>query len=264
MEVEGQSVLAAGGPKNRGREAEEMTTVSHCCSVAQWRDAAQQSCGGPKPSNCQMRAIAFVEVRQSGRRDGAEGLSACSSSRRDQISDVGRRTIGGESKGLGFMLPVSCSLNEASSSNFEEAVDAAAGDVISRGGVQLVSGSDSNLGSSGVYGAEAEREDGVGGGSDNGNGRFGGGGGGGGEGAGDGGEDRSPDEEFGPVLNAEQVQQEVQGRGVTLPSDMLEAAKTVGIRQLLLSRYIELQVGCLSLPVCVLSSFSCRSVALDR
>ncbi|KAF3968167.1 hypothetical protein ACB098_09G102400 [Castanea mollissima] len=75
-----------------------------------------------------------------------------------------------------------------------------------------------------------------------GNGRFssGGGGGGGGDGGDDNGDDKEEDE-FGPILKFEEVMKETEARGVSLPSDMLEAAKSVGIRKLLLLRYLDLQ-----------------------
>lgn len=84
--------------------------------------------------------------------------------------------------------------------------------------------------------------------SGNGNGSFGGGGGGGGgEGGGGGGRgdegNSDEDREFGVLLNWEQVSRELESRGVALPSDMMEAAKTTGIRKLLLERYLELQAG---------------------
>ena len=72
-----------------------------------------------------------------------------------------------------------------------------------------------------------------------GNGSFSSGGGGGG--GGDGGDDKEEDE-FGPILKFEEVMKETEARGVSLPSDMLEAAKSVGIRKLLLLRYLDLQV----------------------
>ncbi|CAN7008719.1 unnamed protein product [Brassica oleracea var. botrytis] len=77
----------------------------------------------------------------------------------------------------------------------------------------------------------------VSGGGDNGG--FNNGGGGGGEGD-DGGEDYE-EKEFGPLLKFEEVMRETEARGATLPSDMLEAAKTFGIRKLLLLRYLDLQ-----------------------
>jgi len=89
------------------------------------------------------------------------------------------------------------------------------------------------------------------GGNDNGNFREGEGGKGGGrDNAGDqggkGGNDG--DDEFGPILNAEEVFEKAEARSVVLPSDMAEAAKAVGLRQLLLSRYLDLQVcSCVSI-----------------
>lgn len=85
-------------------------------------------------------------------------------------------------------------------------------------------------------------------GGGNGNGKAGGGGGGGGQGGGgsggggEGGED-GEEKEFGVLLNAEEVARELEKAGVVLPADMAEAANRLGIRKLLLSRYIELQVG---------------------
>lgn len=82
----------------------------------------------------------------------------------------------------------------------------------------------------------------IGGGGDDGD-NFGGGRGGD---DGDGGEGEEGDEEFGPLLNFEAVMKEVEARGVTLPSDMEEAARITGIREMFLLRYLELQVGFLS------------------
>jgi len=65
---------------------------------------------------------------------------------------------------------------------------------------------------------------------------------GGGNGDG-GGEGEDGDDEFGPLLNFEAVMKEVEARGVKLPSDMEEAARVTGIRQMFLLRYLELQVG---------------------
>lgn len=74
------------------------------------------------------------------------------------------------------------------------------------------------------------------------NGRGGdGGGGGGGGGGNDDGED-GDEEEFGPILKFEEVMKETEARGASLPLDMLEAAKNVGIRKVLLLRYLDLQV----------------------
>ncbi len=77
----------------------------------------------------------------------------------------------------------------------------------------------------------------------NGNGRFssGGRGGGGGDGGDDNGDEKEEDE-LGPILKFEEVMKETEARGVSLPSDMLEAAKSVGIRKVLLLRYLDLQV----------------------
>lgn len=80
--------------------------------------------------------------------------------------------------------------------------------------------------------------DGGGGGGEGGGDSFGNGGGGGGGGDGDEEEER----EFGPILKFEEVMKETEARGVELPLDMMEAAKTTGIRQLLLERYLDLQV----------------------
>ncbi|XP_021899121.1 protein RETICULATA-RELATED 1, chloroplastic [Carica papaya] len=70
-------------------------------------------------------------------------------------------------------------------------------------------------------------------------------GGGDGEGGGGGGDDSGGEEEeereFGPILNFEEVMREAESRGVKLPSDMLEAAKTTGIRKLFLLRYLDLE-----------------------
>ncbi|CAI8592926.1 unnamed protein product [Vicia faba] len=77
----------------------------------------------------------------------------------------------------------------------------------------------------------------IGGGGDDGD-DFGGGRGGD---DGDHGEAEDGDEEFGPLLNFEAVMKEVEARGVTLPSDMEEAARITGIRQMFLLRYLELQ-----------------------
>lgn len=80
---------------------------------------------------------------------------------------------------------------------------------------------------------------GGGGNDDGGNGKFlgGGGGGGGGNEGGD-----PEEEEFGPIMKFEEVLRETEARGATLPLDMLEAAKSVGIRKVLLLRYLDLQV----------------------
>ncbi|CAL5420192.1 unnamed protein product [Camellia sinensis] len=77
-----------------------------------------------------------------------------------------------------------------------------------------------------------------GGGDDNGNGKFFGGGGGGGDNEGD---DDKEEDEFGPIMKFEEVIKEAEARGVSLPVDMLEAAKSVGIQRVLLIRYLDLQ-----------------------
>lgn len=76
-------------------------------------------------------------------------------------------------------------------------------------------------------------------GGDGGNGKFSGGRGGGG-GSDNGGNDEE-EKDFGPLLKFEEVVRETESRGASLPSDMLEAAKSVGIRKVLLLRYLELQ-----------------------
>lgn len=75
-----------------------------------------------------------------------------------------------------------------------------------------------------------------GGGGEGGGDSFGNGGGGGGGG------EEEEEREFGPILKFEEVMKETEARGVELPLDMMEAAKTTGIRQLLLERYLDLQV----------------------
>ncbi|KAH9700038.1 protein RETICULATA-RELATED 1 [Citrus sinensis] len=62
-------------------------------------------------------------------------------------------------------------------------------------------------------------------------------GGGGGDGEGNDGEEK----EFGPILKFEEVMKEIELKGVGLPDDMMEAAKTVGIRKMFLLRYLDLQ-----------------------
>ncbi|KAJ0020269.1 hypothetical protein Pint_32001 [Pistacia integerrima] len=64
-----------------------------------------------------------------------------------------------------------------------------------------------------------------------------GGGGGGGEGE----DNDKEEEEFGPILKFEEVMKETEAKGVSLPSDMLDAAKTTGIRKMFLLRYLDLQ-----------------------
>ncbi|KAF9591301.1 hypothetical protein IFM89_003613 [Coptis chinensis] len=74
------------------------------------------------------------------------------------------------------------------------------------------------------------------------NGKFPPGGGGGGNNDDDEEEGESKEEEeFGPVMKYEDVMKETRARGATLPDDMLEAAKSVGIRKVILERYLDLQ-----------------------
>lgn len=64
----------------------------------------------------------------------------------------------------------------------------------------------------------------------------------GGGGSGGGGEEGDGDEEeFGLIMKYEDVVKEVENRGASLPPDMLEAAKTTGLRELILARYLDLQ-----------------------
>jgi hypothetical protein len=65
-------------------------------------------------------------------------------------------------------------------------------------------------------------------------------GGGGGDGGGN--EEDAEGEEFGPLLRFDEVLKETEARGVDLPLDMLEAAKTTGLRKEFLLRYLALQV----------------------
>ncbi|KAK0605796.1 hypothetical protein LWI29_030805 [Acer saccharum] len=84
------------------------------------------------------------------------------------------------------------------------------------------------------------KTDGGDGGDDGGSGdSFGSGGGGGGGDGGEGGDQE--EDEFGPIMKFEEVMKETEARGVTLPSDMVEAAKTTGIRKMFLLRYLDLQ-----------------------
>lgn len=73
-------------------------------------------------------------------------------------------------------------------------------------------------------------------GSGDGKGRFPPGGGGGGG-------DDDDEKEFGPIMKFEEVIREAEKMRVTLPSDIVEAAKTTGIRELLLTRYLDLQLS---------------------
>ncbi|XP_058212891.1 protein RETICULATA, chloroplastic-like [Rhododendron vialii] len=71
------------------------------------------------------------------------------------------------------------------------------------------------------------------------------GGGGGGDDNSEGGDDEEEedDDEFGPIMKFEDVMKETEARGASLPLDMLEAAKSGGLRELLLLRYLELQAS---------------------
>ncbi|XP_020588148.1 protein RETICULATA-RELATED 1, chloroplastic-like [Phalaenopsis equestris] len=66
-------------------------------------------------------------------------------------------------------------------------------------------------------------------------------------GSGGGGEEddykKEVEEEFGPVLKFEEVIRETDARVASLPSDMLDAAKSIGIRKLLLLRYLDMQAS---------------------
>ncbi|XP_009337392.2 protein RETICULATA-RELATED 1, chloroplastic [Pyrus x bretschneideri] len=83
--------------------------------------------------------------------------------------------------------------------------------------------------------------DGFGGGNDGGDGGDSFGGGGRGEGDGGGKEEGGEGEEFGPLLKFDEVMKESEARGVKLPLDMVEAAKTTGLREVFLLRYLDLQ-----------------------
>ncbi|XP_047307833.1 protein RETICULATA-RELATED 1, chloroplastic-like [Impatiens glandulifera] len=75
---------------------------------------------------------------------------------------------------------------------------------------------------------------------DGGNGWYSSGGDGGG-GDGGGGDGDADENEFGPLATFQEVMMETEKRGATLPADMLEAAKTIGLRRLVLTRYLDLQ-----------------------
>ncbi|KAM0948332.1 hypothetical protein DsansV1_C07g0077201 [Dioscorea sansibarensis] len=91
---------------------------------------------------------------------------------------------------------------------------------------------------------------GNGGAESGGNGKFPPGGGGGG---GNHNEDDKEEDEFGPVLKLDEIIRETESRGVELPSDMLEAAKTVGIQKVLLERYLDLQAAAWPLGIAMKS-----------
>ncbi|GFQ08060.1 hypothetical protein PHJA_002950000 [Phtheirospermum japonicum] len=87
---------------------------------------------------------------------------------------------------------------------------------------------------------EEPKADDNGGGGDGGNRFFPNGGGGGGEG----GEGEGDEEEFGPIMKYDEVLIEAERRGRCSASlTLLEAAKSMGLRRLILSRYLDLQ-GC--------------------
>ncbi|XVE59496.1 hypothetical protein DITRI_Ditri05aG0050400 [Diplodiscus trichospermus] len=88
----------------------------------------------------------------------------------------------------------------------------------------------------------------------------GGGGGGGGDngsgdsfGGGDGEGDDGDEREFGRILKYEEVMKEAEARGVKLPSDMMAAARSNGIRKLFLLRYLDLQGSVW--PLCFLMKY---------
>ncbi|CAI5960975.1 unnamed protein product [Closterium sp. NIES-64] len=83
--------------------------------------------------------------------------------------------------------------------------------------------------------------DGAGGSSGGGGG--GSGGGGGGDGLGGEGNAGDAESDYGPILGWAQAEEALSKAGVTLPEDMLAHLKEHGIAQLLLQRYIDLQVG---------------------
>lgn len=119
----------------------------------------------------------------------------------------------------------------------------AASSIIEQGGIDRVENDVKVIENS--YLSVPESESGGGGGGiidgSGGNGKFSGGGGGG---EGDSGGEDYEEKEFGPLLKFEEVIRETEARGATLPADMLEAAKTVGLRKLFLLRYLDLQVNC--------------------
>ncbi|KDP34355.1 hypothetical protein JCGZ_11238 [Jatropha curcas] len=80
-----------------------------------------------------------------------------------------------------------------------------------------------------------------GGSGDGSNGGSGGGSGGGGGGGGGNEGNGEEEKEFGPILRFEEVMKLAETRGVKLPADMVEAAKTTGIREMFILRYLELQ-----------------------
>lgn len=103
----------------------------------------------------------------------------------------------------------------------------------------VVSEYEPKIGGGGGGGLDGDVLDGSGGNGKPPNGEDGGG-------SGDGGGDENGGDkeegEFGRVLSYGEVIKEVEASGASLPSDMLEAAKSVGIHELLLRRYLNLQV----------------------
>ena len=53
--------------------------------------------------------------------------------------------------------------------------------------------------------------------------------------------DDHEEEEFRPILSFEEVMRETRARGTSFPSNMLTAAKSVGIQRVLILRYLDLQ-----------------------
>ncbi|PIN11675.1 hypothetical protein CDL12_15722 [Handroanthus impetiginosus] len=87
--------------------------------------------------------------------------------------------------------------------------------------------------------------------------------GGNGKSSGGGGGDNSDDDyeerEYGPILTFEEVMRETESRGASLPADMLEAAKTVGLRKVFLLRYLDLQGSVWPLGFLIRSSAMLRN-----
>ncbi|XAR50896.1 hypothetical protein NMG60_11005354 [Bertholletia excelsa] len=102
---------------------------------------------------------------------------------------------------------------------------------------------------------------GDGGGGYNGKGKFLGGNGGG-SGGGDNKGDEKEEEEFGPIMKFEDVIKETEARRASLPLDMLEAAKSLGIRQVLLLRFLDLQASWWPLSFAMKSSSMLRNLML--
>ncbi|BAS90149.1 protein RETICULATA-RELATED 1, chloroplastic [Oryza sativa Japonica Group] len=103
-----------------------------------------------------------------------------------------------------------------------------------------------SLSCSGTQAPRATTGDGSGAAGDRGSGSGGNSGKGGGGGSGSGGGDDDDDyeeAEFGPLLGFDEVLRLAAARGVSLPADMMEAAKDAGIREVLLLRYFDLQAG---------------------